>query len=217
MAGIIGLAELIQSSTINEELRNYAQIQKDSCERLLSTMESILEMSKMDSKEDRFTSKVCNLTEILHDLIAPFDALARKKGLDFSFEHDGGKVLVLIDPFVLNQIVTNILSNAVKYTNKGGIHITVKTCEENSYEGGILIQDTGIGMDEKFVKKLFDPYTREERAEVNEKEGSGLGLSIAYQYIRMLGWKIYVKSSKGHGSEFRLVFPLFDPSEITKL
>lgn len=217
MAGIIGLADLIQSSTANEELSNYAQIQKDSCNRLLATMESILEMSKMDSKDAKFTSKVCNLNEILQDLMAPFEALAKKKGLNFSFKDNGEKVLVLIDPFVLNQIVTNILSNAVKYTNTGGIHITVKTCDENPYEGGVIIEDTGIGMDEDFVEKLFEPFTREERSEVRQTEGSGLGLSIAYQYVRMLGWRIDVNSLKGKGSEFRLVFPLFDPSEITKI
>ena len=217
MASIIGLAELIQSTTANEEVNNYAQIQKDSCQRLLATMESILEMSKMDSKEARFSSKVCNINEILQDLMAPFQALAKKKNLDFTFEDNGDKVLVLIDPFVLNQIVTNILSNAVKYTNEGGIHITVKMCDENINDGGIIIKDTGIGMDDEFLKKLFEPFTREERAEVKDKEGSGLGLSIAYQYVRMLGWKLEVHTEKGHGSVFRVVFPLFDPREITKI
>ena len=72
-------------------------------------------------------------------------------------------------------------------------------------------------MDEDFVEKLFEPFTREERSEVRQTEGSGLGLSIAYQYVRMLGWRIDVNSLKGKGSEFRLVFPLFDPSEITKI
>lgn len=216
MAGIIGLAELIQSTTDNEDLRNYAQIQKDSCERLLNTMRSILEMSRLDSQQNHFSAKICNLNEMIDDLIPSYRILAEKKGLNFLFNKSPEKLLTLIDPFILTQIVSNLTSNAIKYTPEGSVQVGLTICENNSNRGCLTIKDTGIGMDTDFAMRLFEPYTRENREEVVANEGSGIGLNIAYQYIRMLGWNIMVTTDKGQGSEFKVHFPLFDSREVTK-
>lgn len=95
--------------------------------------------------------------------------------------------------------------------------ISLDSDVENPQRGFLTIKDTGIGMDKDFAARLFEPYTREEREEVHQNDGHGLGLNIAYQYIKMLGWDIEVTSSKNNGSEFRVLFPLFDSKEITSL
>jgi PAS domain S-box-containing protein len=215
IAGIIGLADLIQSITSDEDLRSYAQIQKDSCERLLTTMSSILEMSKMDADHNQFSEKICNLPEVVSELIPPYVVLASGKGLKFDFTKSSEKILTLVDPVILSQIVSNLISNAVKYTLEGSVGLDIHPCPQNPKHGCLIVTDTGIGMDNDFAVRLFEPYTREMREEELKREGHGLGLSIAYQYIKILGWNIEVSSFKGKGSAFKVLFPLFDASEVT--
>ena len=217
IAGIIGLADLIQISTSDKDLLNYAQIQKDSCQRLLDSMTSILEMSKRDAYDNQFSVRICNIPEIINELIPPYLVLASSKGLKLDFTTSSAKILTLVDPVVLTQIVSNLMSNAIKYTIEGSVHIDVSPCPDKSKMGCLIIKDTGIGMDHDFALRLFEPYTREMRAEVQQNDGHGLGLSIAYQYIKMLGWNIEVSSLKGKGSEFKVHFPLFDASEVTSI
>jgi PAS domain S-box-containing protein len=176
-----------------------------SSQRIIRTIESILDMSKMQLGiyEPSWTN--INLVEdIFLDLQKEFSFKAQSKGLDINFIYKPKEAMIYGDQYSISQIFINLLDNAIKYTKKGKIDISILRNQDNKIN--VIIEDTGIGISDEFMKNLFTPFMQEERGYTRSFEGNGLGLALAKKYCDLNGITIKVESKKGIGSKFTLTF-----------
>jgi signal transduction histidine kinase/DNA-binding response OmpR family regulator len=214
MNAILGFASLASTHLDNPaQVQSYLSKILSSGNHLLELINDILDMSRIESGRIQLNKTECSLSEILHELRNIVQADIKTRGLDFYI--DTMDVLdenVRCDRLRLNQILLNLLGNAIKFTPSGGsvsVRITQHpgpTHEVGDYE--ICVKDTGIGMSEEFVSRIFEPFEREQSAIASGIQGTGLGMSITKNIIDMMDGTIEVHSQKGKGSEFIVHLPL---------
>ena len=208
MNAIIGFTGLAASHLDDQEhVREYLKTIAQSSEHLLSLINDILDMSRIESGKMALNEKPESLADILHALRDIVQADIQAKQLNFFIDTvDIRNEHVLCDKMRLNQVLFNLVSNAIKYTRPGGtisLRIAQKAVTESGYASfEFRCRDNGIGMDEEFAKTIFDPFTREENSTVSGIQGTGLGMAIAKNIVEMMGGRISVASKKGEGSEF---------------
>lgn len=204
--GILGFARLAAASSNMEKVQNYLQKILQSAELLQSLIDDTLELSRISAGKMRLEPEIVEAEDMFDALITTIGSMAENKGVNFVTE--GGLAdlgTVKVDALKLNKIFLNLLSNAVKFTPAGGkVTLAVECLPER--QGGrrkcrFRVEDTGIGMEEAFLPKMFEPFVQEHRVPV---QGTGLGLSIAKQLVDMLGGSIAVKSEVGRGTEFKV-------------
>ena len=208
MNAIIGFTELATNHIGDpERVRDCLATISQSSEHLLSLINDILDMSRIESGKMTLNEKAESLADIVHALrdIVHADVLA--KGHDFTIDMAGVRNdFVHCDKLRLNQVLFNLVSNAIKYTPQGGkilLRVMQKpAAKEGSGAYKFRVRDNGIGMDEDFAKTIFDPFTREKNSTVSGIQGTGLGMAIAKNLVEMMGGTIAVASKKGEGSEF---------------
>jgi signal transduction histidine kinase/DNA-binding response OmpR family regulator len=208
MNAIIGFTGLA-ASHINdtEHVQDYLSIISRSSEHLLSLINDVLDMSRIESGKMTLNEKVESLADILHvlrDIVrADIQAKQHKFFIDMS---DVQNDLVYCDKMRLNRILLNLITNAIKYTHPGGtisLRIEQKSATTPDYGTYVFrVKDNGIGMSEEFVKTIFEPFTREENSTVSGIQGTGLGMAITKNIVEMMGGRISVTSKKGEGTEF---------------
>lgn len=202
---VIGLTGLLQRTDLNQEQLDYVETIRNSGDSLLSVINDILNYSKIDSGKIDLEKYPFDLTDCLEyslDLVA-LDA--SKKGLNLSYAIDPWVPGTIIgDPARLRQILVNLLSNAVKFTNKGEVAVTVsgRKIEGNNYEICFAIKDTGIGIPEDKVGRLFQPFSQVDASTTRRYGGTGLGLAISKKLVEIMGGRIWVESKIGKGSTF---------------
>ncbi len=207
--GIMGLANLIGEESNLNSIKEYASLQIQSSSRFLETVNSILEMAKLEAKSTSFNQTNHNLCELVKIGVRSFKPLAEEKGLDFRFRCDSEDLVVEIDPGVIHQVVNNVVGNAVKFTLKGFVDVhAFEAIQDDQLHFNIRVQDSGIGIDPTFISKLFDAFEQESQGYSRRFEGSGLGLSITKKYIEILGGSIVVTSTKDVGSTFLIRIPV---------
>ena len=214
MNGILGFSQLIESAdTKPEEYRHYAKIIAKSSNQLLSIINNILLISSLDAKKETVDMKVCNINEIIADVSEIFRIEAAKKGLEFKWEllENSKDAFVKTDAVKLTQILTNLINNSLKFTDKGYVSLTCelkKNSRNNTPEVYLFcVKDTGIGIRKELKKKIFDRFDQG-RDEIGKKYGgTGLGLSISKAFADLLGAKLWVESEPGKGSAFYLALP----------
>ena len=208
MNAIIGFTGLATSHIDDKErVRDYLKTIERSSEHLLSLINDVLDMSRIESGKMILHERVESLADILHvlqDIISP-DIQAKQHHF-FIDTVDIQNELVYCDKLRLNQILLNLLSNAIKYTHPGGT-ISLWIVQKPTTKEGIAsfefrCKDTGIGMSEEFVKTIFDPFTREENTTISGIQGTGLGMAITKNIVKMMRGEISVTTKKGEGSEF---------------
>ncbi|MBR6451199.1 MAG: response regulator [Lachnospiraceae bacterium] len=216
---IIGMDAMILRETDNEKIRDYAQTIDNSSQILLTLVNDILDISKIEAGKMKLLPVDYKLKKVLHDLITMFSSEAEKKGLKFLYEIDPTLPSRLHgDEVRLKQIVINMLSNAIKYTSKGTVKLTVKNAGED--ESGVSlfvsVSDTGRGMKKEQIKNLFLPYERFDEQSNRKTEGSGLGMSISKNLLDMMDSEMQVESVYGEGStfSFTVVQKVVDPEPI---
>ena len=208
MNAIVGFTSLaITHIDDKERLQNYLRKICTSSEHLLSLINDVLDMSRIESGKMKIIEAECSISVMTHDLRSILVSSINAKRLDFfidtiDVEHED----VICDKSRVNQVLINITSNAIKYTQPGGT-IAVKIKEKpNAPEGfadfEFSVKDNGIGMSEEFVKTIFEPFTREHSSTVSQIEGTGLGMAITKNIVDMMGGSISVQSVPGEGSEF---------------
>lgn len=214
MNAIIGYTELAErEGTTPEETRNYVRKIGASGKHLLSLINDILEMSRIESGKISLAEEPVLLTRLCEEARDMFSTQMAEKGIHFQV--DASQVRqgwVWGDENKLNRVLLNLISNAYKFTARGG-EIAVRLTEapgqkenENVYE--LRVRDTGIGMSEEFQKKLFTPFERERTSTVSKTQGTGLGLSITKEFVEMMGGTIRAESVQGEGTEFIVRVPL---------
>ena len=211
MNAIIGFTGLAASHLDDKEsVREYLGIISQSSEHLLSLINDVLEMSRIESGRMTQHENVESLSEILLVLQDVVQAEVQAKRHSFTIDKVNVRNdLVYCDKMRLNQVLLNLVSNAIKYTPSGGtISLRVEQKPSNKPGHGIYefrCKDNGIGMSEEFAKTVFDPFTREQNSTVSGIQGTGLGMTITKNIVEMMGGRISVASKQGEGTEFLVV------------
>lgn len=207
MNAILGFTDLALLDTgDSEKMDDYLRKIKSSGNHLLSLINDILEMSRIESGKMELTTGTVDLIQIFSNVDSITRGLADAKGQTLEFNTDKLEHrYVYTDQLRLNQVLLNLVSNAIKYTqNEGNIKVSiveqVKEGEKNQYT--ISVKDNGMGMSEEFAAKVFEAFERDERATKSEIQGTGLGMSITKRIVDKMGGNIYVKTELNKGSEF---------------
>jgi len=210
--GIMGLSLIINQKTDKDEIRNFANLQIESSERLLKTLNRILEMAKIENNAISHTFGLIDLDRLLEEVIRPLEILANQKQQNLLMvNHDKSKNIIS-DQLILEQIITNLVSNAIKYTpNKGSIQINVKTITKELTEYLIIsIEDNGIGIAKEHINKIYDPFYMESEVTKQKDNSSGLGLFLVKKYTEYLRGEIDLVSKKDIGTIFTVKIPLYE-------
>ncbi|HTJ51073.1 MAG TPA: ATP-binding protein [Cyclobacteriaceae bacterium] len=209
--GILGISQVIELETQDKNIQEYVQLQQQSGRRLLDTITSILNLSRIEASKDTIKLVVIDINKIVTESIKPLEELAKAKHLAFSTILSAVELKCLSDETMLYQIINNVTGNAIKFTEKGSVEIRT-SLEANNFIS-IIITDTGIGISDEFLPKIFNPFEQESSGRTRQYEGSGLGLSISKKYIELMGGEISVRSVKGEGSTFQILLPAYHPTE----
>ncbi len=212
MNAIIGFTSLAITHIDNkEQVRDYLGKIITSSNHLLNLINDVLDMSRIESGKVKIEEKEVNLPEVMNDLKTIVQADVKAKQMDFGVDIQEVKnATVICDKLRLNQVLLNIISNAIKYTGAGGkVGVRViQTAEEQdgyaTYE--FRVKDTGIGMSPEFLQHVFEPFEREQTSTVSGIQGTGLGLAITKNIVDLMGGTITVESEVGKGSEFIVKF-----------
>ena len=214
MNAIIGITTLMKNELHQpEKLAEHLGKLENSGQLLLGIINDILDMSRIESGKTTLNVEKMNLPQQISQLDSIICQQAGQRRQTFTVNTHLQHENVLADPNRLNQVLMNILSNAVKYTPTGG-HIRFEVDElprnEHYARYRFVVQDDGIGMSETYQKTLFDPFTREERSGTNKVQGTGLGMAITKNIVDLMGGSINVESTTGKGTRFEVVleFPV---------
>ncbi|MDD3685638.1 MAG: PAS domain S-box protein [Bacteroidales bacterium] len=205
MNGLIGFSELISQPGLEESERiRYASIINSSCNQLLKIVNDLIDISQIETKQMRVIKETFEISEVIEELIQFYKPQAEAKNIAFIFNGSVGQnCKIFTDKTKLNQILSNLISNAIKFTTEGEVSIGF-SCEENYVR--FFVRDTGKGIDPANHSIIFDRFRQVENDKL-EYGGTGLGLSIASAYCELLGGKITVESESGTGSEFSFTIP----------
>lgn len=214
MNAIIGFTTIAVSHIDNKErVKDCLQKVLSSSNHLLSLINDILDMSRIESGKIQIKEQDCNISELMHNLINIIQPQVKAKQLELFI--DTFEVVnedVIADSLKLNQVFINLMSNAVKYTPAGGtvsLRIMQKTTFHHGYGDYVfIVKDTGIGMSKEFVKHIFEPFERESTVTQSGIQGTGLGMAITKNIIEMMNGTISVESETGKGSTFTVELTL---------
>ncbi len=208
MNAIIGFTSLAATHIDNpEQVQVYLSKITTSSNHLLSLINDVLDMSRIESGKVKIEEKETSLPEIMHDLKTIVQADIASKQLDFYIDTaDVVNEHILCDKLRLNQALLNLLSNAMKFTKPGGI-VSVRVLQKGGAQEGwafyeFQIKDTGIGMSKEFLEHVFEPFERERTSTVSGIQGTGLGMAITKNIVDMMGGQISVVSEEGKGTTF---------------
>ncbi|MGC3978846.1 MAG: ATP-binding protein [Paludibacteraceae bacterium] len=219
LSSIIGHIELMLHEKMPQNEKDHLDNMKHSSEHILELVNKLMDYHKLEQGKSEITKVTFSPCELIESIYQSFEPVVNKK-LSYKLKNDidNGKN-VESDPFVIKQIVNNLISNAIKFTKTGGITIASSISENNELR--ISVKDTGVGIKPEDITKIFDEFQRVGNTDDKNKiEGFGLGLAITYKLIKLLQGEIYVESEFGKGSEFTVAIPLATlqiPSETPAL
>lgn len=206
MNAIIGLSEMMFDTPLSEKQRDLLSKVNNSSKMLLEIINDVLDYSKIDAGKLELEEKSFNLIDLLLRLDTVLNQIASKKGLLLTLKMSAEAPSVIIgDQFRLNQILTNLLSNALKFTNSGKITLNIDLKQKIDEQHAVLtfsVSDTGIGMSEEEIQKLFTPFTQADISTTRKYGGTGLGLSISKRIVEAMQSELKVESQKHIGSIF---------------
>ncbi|MBN2956005.1 response regulator [Blautia massiliensis (ex Durand et al. 2017)] len=223
MNAIIGFTTLAVSNIDDKKrVRDYLGKILSSSNHLLSLINDILDMSRIESGKIHLEETEVSLSDVLHDLKTIISGQIHAKQLELYMDAmDVTNEDVYCDKTRLNQILLNLLSNAVKFTPAGGtVSVQIRQCPGTQKGSGlyeIRVKDNGIGMSQEFVKKIFSPFERERTSTVSRTQGTGLGMAITKNIVNMMGGTIEVHTEQGKGTEFIVRLPFRIQSEHQRI
>ena len=212
MNGIIGFSELLSHPRITDEKRiHYVNIIKDNAYRLLTIVNSILDLSRLEAGMVNTSRDFVDVNEMLDDIGIQAELAISTKGLDLRVFMELDQCVIITDQFHLRQIINILIDNAIKFTSSGKIEIgyIVDYAEIIFY-----LKDSGKGISAKKQKRIFESFFQEEFTLNRKHSGLGVGLTIANHLIRLLGGKIWLKSQQGEGSTFFFSLPLKNKNQF---
>ncbi len=217
MNAILGLTHLISESDLSDYQKNYISKIQGSSKTLLRIINDILDFSKIEAKKLEIENIKFNLFKIFENVATLYKTSAIDKGININFdiEEDVPEVLKG-DPLRLEQIMSNLITNAIKFTDQGEVKVSVKTAEETESKIKLhfSVADTGIGLTEEQMGRLFEAFTQADNSMTRKYGGTGLGLAISKLLVELMNGYIWVESKYGEGSNFQFIIELDKVSNI---
>ena len=210
MNGVIGMTQLLEMTDLTQEQKEYASILRLSGKNLLSIINNILDLSKIEAGKITLDVAEFSLPQGIRDIAAMQRQVAHAKGLTLDLDLAGDIPPILVgDQLRVKQILHNLLGNAIKFTKQGGVSISARLLErhDSSVLVQIAIRDTGIGISSGALDEIFKPFIQEDGSITRTHGGTGLGLTISRRLAELMGGSISVESSPGAGSCFKLNLP----------
>jgi signal transduction histidine kinase/DNA-binding response OmpR family regulator len=217
MNAIFGFAQLLSESVKAPIERDWVQSIKKSGQMLLNLINNVLDLSKIEAGKFQLSPHATDIRQTLQETIEMFSALAGDKGIMLKYEIDESAMTNLdVDAPRLRQVLTNLISNALKYTETGGVLVRLQllpSLNEQLLDLRISVVDTGVGIAEEQLHKIFDPFHQADSPDGKVRQGTGLGLSITRRLLDLMGGHISVDSKLGKGSRFTVDIPQLRVSE----
>ena len=219
MNAILGFAEILGNKINDKTLDTYINAISSSGSALLGIINDILDLSKIEAGKIQLSYKPVNLQQLVQEVEQIFKHKTNEKNIDFVIDIDSGLPdTVIIDDLRLKQILINLVGNAVKFTNKGYVHLSVKhtNCpnEANFSCISFTVKDSGIGIPNNQINRIFEAFEQQKNQDANKFGGTGLGLTITNRLIKMMGGDIRVTSKVGYGSSFEVNFKRIKKSRV---
>ena len=210
MNGVIGMTELAMETNLTPEQREYLSTVKLCAESLLSIINEILDFSKIEAGRLELDSFEFNLHDLLGDIMKGLALRAHQKGLELAYDiFPSVPEAVIGDGHRLRQVLVNLVSNAVKFTERGEVVVTLDTAAEHGPNMlHMVVRDTGIGIPRDKFDTIFEAFGQADSSQTRRYGGTGLGLTISNRLISLMGGKMWVASELGRGSEFHMLVPL---------
>lgn len=210
LTGLLGFTEVLLQTEVTPTQRHYLDLQQDAGQGLLTVINDILDFSKMEAGELVITPTVINLRQMVNSITHLFHQSATQKDLRLSVDMSPSELnWVRADGQRLRQILSNLLSNAIKFTHHGGVSVTIRGLTSPAGpQLRIDVSDTGIGIAEGMIGKLFRKFSQVDGSIAREYGGTGLGLVISRRFAQLMGGDISVTSTIGSGSTFTVLLPL---------
>jgi signal transduction histidine kinase/DNA-binding response OmpR family regulator len=216
MNGIIGMTELALDTEVTQQQRDYLETVKTSADSLLAILNEILDFSKIESRKLEFEAIPFSPRELVASMIKPLAVKADQKGLELLYDFDPGVPAAIVgDPSRLQQVLTNLIGNAIKFTPRG--HVLLEVREDARHEGSTTlhfqVSDTGIGIPPEKHAVIFEAFSQVDGSTTRRFGGTGLGLTISSTLVQMMGGRIWVESEPDAGSAFHFTAS-FDMAEL---
>ena len=216
MNAVLGMTDLALSTSLTDEQHEYLSIVKDSAIALMGLLNDILDLSKIEAGKLVVDNTSFNMIQLIEYSLKPFEKQSQLKGLKFVLNvQDNTPTNVVGDPVRFRQILVNLVSNAVKFTSHGQITINLESQweTENEVSLHLSVVDTGIGMTNDALKRVFDSFTQADNSITREYGGTGLGLTISARLVDLLKGRIWVQSQENQGSTFHVSIPFNKASD----
>ena len=217
MNAIIGFSDLLEKNLKNEEkVREYLKKIKSSGNFLMTIINQVLEMARIESGTAILKTEAANLSELFYSVNTVLESDIQMKGIHCSIDTNVQHKYAVCDKTKLQEIYLNIMSNAIKYTPDGhAIHVTINETafDDKKARYVFVCKDTGIGMNPEYLPHIFDEFSREHTTTENKVSGTGLGLSIVKSFVELMNGRIHVESELGKGTKFTVEIPLELASE----
>ena len=204
MNAVIGMTSLLLDERLSPEQMDFVETIRSSGEALMVIINDILDFSVMEEKKAALEEQLFDLNHCIQESLDLVAGDARRKGLNLSYKNmHGTPERIFSDPIRLRQILGNLLNNAVKFSDSGDVIVSVSSQKsENGLDIQFEVQDTGIGIAEDELNKLFLPFSQIDTSATRKYGGTGLGLAISKNLVELMGGKIWIKSNPGKGSTF---------------
>jgi len=209
--GIIGMIRELTYEDDSEKRRRYIENASTASEHLLSVLNNILDISKIEAGELGLEKSNFRLRETLKNVKSIMSSRAREKGLFLWLDSREIKDFTYCgDSLRIRQVLLNLIGNAIKFTNTGGVYVEcqIKAHKKHSHIVSVTVEDTGVGMEEGFVESLFNKFSQEDVSVSRKYGGTGLGMAITRELVQMMGGTISVKSKKNEGTQIEVIFEL---------
>ncbi|MCJ8210087.1 response regulator [Mucilaginibacter sp. RS28] len=219
---VIGMSNLLMMNNPRHDQKENLEILKFSASNLLAIVNDVLDFNKIESGKLEFENIRFNLAELLHNICGSQNIKANEKGLNFHLQIDESLKhrTIIGDPTRLTQVIFNLVSNAIKFTDKGNIWVKAACIEDrhNTITISFSIKDTGIGIKKENLANIFQPFAQESMTITRQYGGTGLGLAIVKQLLELQGVNMYVDTKVNVGSEFsfNMQFPVPTDQEVKK-
>ncbi|MBT8378757.1 MAG: PAS domain S-box protein [Ignavibacteria bacterium] len=215
LVGIMGFAELLKDELSDESYIGMADKILISGNRLMDTLNSLLDLSRIEANRIDLNFRTKNVAAMLKTQVELFKAYAQRKNLYLKTNIPNEGIYILADEQIFRQILNNLVNNALKYTDRGGVTITVDKINSDSIGfARIKVEDTGIGIPKESLHTIFHEFRQVSEGFNRHFEGTGLGLTITKKFVKIMSGTVSVDSNVGKGSVFTLLFPLVKTSEI---
>lgn len=214
MNGIMGLTELMLDTELTTEQHDYLTTVRTSADSLMIVLNDILDFSKIEAGKMEIEPITFNLSDSLEGTMKAMAVQAQRKHLDLAFELDPAiPALVIGDPMRIRQIIVNLVGNAIKFTNRGTVTLSVslQTRLANRLDLHFVVRDTGIGIPAEKQALIFEPFSQADTSNSRHFGGTGLGLTISGRLVNAMKGSIWVESVLGEGSSFHFTIWLDSP------